>query len=109
MIISVIGAGRVGLVTAAGLSEFGHEVVCYDSDPSRSASMSSGSFTSNEPMLEDLVSDGLDSGRLRFTSDVHDSINGADVVFVQLGSLALDFFGSFSGLRSRRGPRLVLC
>ncbi len=64
--VGVVGAGYVGLTTAACLASLGHEVVCGDLDADRVARLSAGEVPILEAGLDDLVADGLRSGRLRF-------------------------------------------
>jgi UDPglucose 6-dehydrogenase len=64
--IAVIGAGYVGLTTAACFSQLGHDVVCADINEKRVAQLSKGEVPIVEAGLEALVRDGLDQGTLRF-------------------------------------------
>ena len=84
MRICIFGLGYVGLVTAAGLAEFGHDVVGIDVQPERLAALLGGRVPFHEPMLEELVSKHVSSGRLRFAS----SLDGLpyDLAFVAVGT-----------------------
>ena len=53
--VAVIGTGYVGLVSAAGLAEMGHEVTCVDIDPERVAMVERGEAPIHEPGLDDLI------------------------------------------------------
>jgi UDPglucose 6-dehydrogenase len=64
--IAVIGAGYVGLTTAACFSSLGHDVVCADIDEDRVARLSRGEIPIVEAGLDTLVREGMDDGRLRF-------------------------------------------
>ena len=64
--IGVVGAGYVGLVTAACLARLGHRVRCIDRDKDRVRGLTSARMPFYEPGLEDLVSRGVDGGRLSF-------------------------------------------
>lgn len=86
MRIAIVGAGYVGLVTAACLAHIGHDIVCLDVDAARIARLLRGDLPVHEPGLDELVLEGLDDGRLRFTAD-HDAIRGADLVIVCVGTL----------------------
>ncbi|MCD9623349.1 nucleotide sugar dehydrogenase [Rhabdothermincola salaria] len=68
--IAVIGTGYVGLTTGACFSSLGHTVVCVDIDPDKVASLQQGRIPIHEPGLEEIVREGMDAGRLRFTTDV---------------------------------------
>ena len=69
MDIFVVGAGYVGLTTAATLSYLGHRVVVHDLDAERTAMLARGRSPIFEPGLEDAIREGLASGRLRFTDE----------------------------------------
>ena len=64
MRVAVIGAGYVGLTTAACLAHLGHEVVCADIDEERVAKLNEGEVPILEEGLPALVSEGLASHRL---------------------------------------------
>ena len=53
--VAVIGTGYVGLVSAAGLAEMGHDVTCVDIDPERVAMVERGEAPIHEPGLEQLL------------------------------------------------------
>lgn len=86
MRIAIVGAGYVGLVTAAGLAHIGHDVVCVDVDAARIERLLRGDLPVHEPGLDELVADGLDSGRLRFASKV-DAVRGSAFAIVCVGTL----------------------
>jgi len=80
--VAVIGAGYVGLPTAATLSHLGHEVVCAESDPSRYAKLERGEMPILEKGLDDLVREGTARGTLRFTQSAPEAARGAEFVFL---------------------------
>jgi UDPglucose 6-dehydrogenase len=84
--VAVIGIGHVGLVTAACMSQWGHEVVGFDNDPAKVAAVEARSVPFHEPGLEDLVLAGVDAGRIRVTLDPGDALAGAEVVFICVGT-----------------------
>lgn len=86
MKIAMIGAGYVGLVSAAGFSEFGTDVVCVDKDASRIAMLRNGGLPIYEPGLEDLVARNVEAGRLRFSTGLEEAVAGADAVFIAVGT-----------------------
>ena len=86
---TVIGVGHVGLVTAAALARWGHDVVGMDDDASKIEALRDGRVPFHEDGLEALVAEGMDAGRLRFTTDVADAVDGAEVVFVCVGTPSL--------------------
>jgi UDPglucose 6-dehydrogenase len=83
---TVIGLGYVGLVTAACLSEWGHEVVGVDGDDGRLDDLDAGRMPIHEPGLEDLVAQGVAAGRLRFSAPSSSAVASAQVVFVAVGT-----------------------
>ena len=86
MRVAMIGAGYVGLVSAACFSEFGFAVTCVDSAPQRIAALRAGRMPIYEPGLEPLVASNVDAGRLSFTEDIADAVPGADVVMLAVGT-----------------------
>ncbi len=86
MKICMIGAGYVGLVSAACFSEFGWTVTCVDKDPQRLADLNEGRSPIYEPGLDDLMQRNMRAGRLTFTSDLGPSVRDADVVFLAVGT-----------------------
>ena len=86
MKIAVIGTGYVGLVTAAGLAEFGHTVIGTDKDAAKIELISRGTSPIYEPGLEDLLKRTLASGNLSFSADVDATIREAGVIFVCVGT-----------------------
>ncbi len=84
--ITVIGTGYVGLVSGAGISDFGHQVSCVDIDESKIASLKKGEIPIYEQGLESLVKRNVDANRLTFSSDVSNAIKDADVVFIAVGT-----------------------
>ena len=86
MRVAMIGAGYVGLVSAACFSEFGHAVTCTDAAPERVEALRAGRLPIYEPGLEALVAANADAGRLSFTEGVADAVAIADVVMLAVGT-----------------------
>jgi UDPglucose 6-dehydrogenase len=82
MTIAVVGAGYVGLTTAACLSHLGHEVVCADIDAERVARLRKGEVPILEDGLPALIAEGLASKRLTFVVGAEVAARGADIVFL---------------------------
>jgi UDPglucose 6-dehydrogenase len=80
----MFGAGYVGLVTGACFADLGHEVVIRDILPERIARLQAGEVPIYEPGLEDVLA--RNSDRLRFTLDIADAIDGADFLYVAVGT-----------------------
>ncbi len=86
MRIAMIGTGYVGLVSGACFSEFGVDVVCVDKDAGKIEGLKRGEVPIYEPGLEDLVAKNAEAGRLSFTTDLAEAVEGADAVFIAVGT-----------------------
>ena len=86
MKIAVIGTGYVGLVTAAGLAEFGHEVIGADKVSDKVRRIAQGDVPIFEPGLDKLLAANLKRGNLHFSDDLSRTIQAADVIFVCVGT-----------------------
>lgn len=86
MKICMIGAGYVGLVSAACFAEFGWDVTCVDNNPQRVDMLSRGECPIYEPGLDDLLERNISSGRLSFTGELGPAAADADVVFIAVGT-----------------------
>src|ERR1700744_6144380 len=86
MKICMVGTGYVGLVSGAGFSEIGNDVVCADVEASKVARLRQGEIPIFEPGLEELVRRNAGAGRLTFSDDVPASIASAQVIFVAVGT-----------------------
>ena len=82
--IAVFGAGYVGLVTGAAFADLGHEVVVRDILPGRIEALRGGHVPIHEPGLDELLARAAD--RLRFTTDVAEAIEGAEFLYVAVGT-----------------------
>ncbi len=81
MTIAVVGTGYVGLVTAACFAELGHTVWGVDIDAAKVALLKEGKSPIYEPGLEELIKQGLSSGRLQFTTTLTDALPHASIIF----------------------------
>ncbi|MFC5385700.1 UDP-glucose dehydrogenase family protein [Aquamicrobium segne] len=86
MKIAIIGTGYVGLVSAACLASWGHEVVGIDKDAGKIASLRQGIMPIYEPGLEELISQAVGQGLLSFTTSAAPAIAGADIVMIAVGT-----------------------
>ncbi len=86
MKIAMVGSGYVGLVSGACFADFGHEVVCIDKDDSKIARLKDGIMPIYEPGLDSLVASNVAAGRLSFTTDLAAGIDGAQAIFIAVGT-----------------------
>ncbi len=86
MRMSVIGTGYLGAVHAACMAHIGHEVVAYDTDAAKIAALATGKSPFYEPGFDELLTEVLGTGRLRFTQSVAEAVSGASVHFVCVGT-----------------------
>jgi len=86
MKITVIGSGYVGLVSGACLAELGNNVVCVDVDARKIAILQQGGVPIYEPGLKELIGTNVASGRLRFTTDVAESVAHGMVQMIAVGT-----------------------
>jgi UDPglucose 6-dehydrogenase len=86
MRIAVIGAGYVGLVTAAGFASRGHSAVCADINQAKIAALTGGKVPWFEPGLDDLVRTAAAKGLLSFTTDTAQAVAGAELVLIAVGT-----------------------
>jgi UDPglucose 6-dehydrogenase len=84
--IAVIGTGYVGLVTGAGLADFGNDVICCDIDPVKIEALNNGLIPIYEPGLDTIVNRNVNEKRLRFTTDLPDAIRGSRAIFIAVGT-----------------------
>jgi len=84
--ICVIGAGYVGLVTAACFAELGHQVCCLEIDPDKVNSLQRGKLPVYEPELLDLWQRHYCSGRLSITGNYQEGLRGKDFAFITVGT-----------------------
>lgn len=86
MNICMIGAGYVGLVSAACFSEFGWDVTCVDKILERVEALKRGEVPIYEPGLDDLIDRNAKAGRLQFSTDLAAAAAAADLIFLAVGT-----------------------
>ncbi|PCJ65229.1 MAG: UDP-glucose 6-dehydrogenase [Bacteroidetes bacterium] len=86
MKIAVVGTGYVGLVTGTCLAEVGTDVTCIDIDQNKIEGLRNGVMPIYEPGLEPMVMRNFKKGKLHFSTDLPESIKGADVAFIAVGT-----------------------
>jgi UDPglucose 6-dehydrogenase len=82
----MVGSGYVGLVSGACFADFGHQVICVDTDQAKIDALKRGEIPIYEPGLAELVANNLAAGRLQFTTDLAPSVRQADAVFIAVGT-----------------------
>ena len=86
MKITIIGSGYVGLVSGACFADLGNDVVCLDLDEKKISQLRGGGIPIYEPGLQQLVGHNAAAGRLRFTTDVEESVAHGAVQFIAVGT-----------------------
>ncbi len=88
--ICMIGTGYVGLVSGACLADFGHKVECVDIDQARIDTLNKNEMPIYEPGLRELVHRNVEGERLSFSTDLKAAVQATNVVFVAVGTPALE-------------------
>lgn len=86
MQITIVGTGYVGLVTGTCLAEVGNNVFCVDSDKNKIELLNRGDIPIHEPGLAPLVGANCDSGRLKFSTEIVEGIEHAEIIFIAVGT-----------------------
>ena len=86
MKITVIGSGYVGLVSGACLADLGNDVVCLDVDPRKIEILNNGGVPIYEPGLDEVIRRNVEAKRLRFTTDVAESVAHGLVQMIAVGT-----------------------
>ena len=84
--ICMVGAGYVGLVSAACFSEFGWNVACIDNEAGKVAALNRGEVPIYEPRLDELLERNIAANRLTFSTDLGKAVADADIVFLAVGT-----------------------
>ncbi|TCZ65403.1 UDP-glucose dehydrogenase family protein [Roseicella aquatilis] len=118
MRIAMVGAGYVGLVSGACFAEFGVDVCILDTDATKIEALRAGRIPIYEPGLDALVQENARDGRLRFTTDLAEAVEGADAVFLAVGTpsrrgdghadLSFVFAAAEQVARAARGPLVLV-
>ncbi|MDA9669242.1 UDP-glucose/GDP-mannose dehydrogenase family protein [bacterium] len=86
MKICMIGTGYVGLVSGVCFSDLGNDVVCVDKDQNKINNLQKGIIPIYEPGLEELVIKNYKNKKLKFSTDLDNSIKKSDIVFICVGT-----------------------
>lgn len=118
MRIAMIGSGYVGLVSGACFSDFGHHVVCVDTDEDKIGRLRDGIMPIYEPGLKELVERNVREDRLAFSTDLAASIADVEAVFIAVGTpsrhgdghadLSYVYAAAADVARAAKGPLVVV-
>lgn len=86
MKIAVIGTGYVGLVSGACFAKMGNSVICVDVDEKKIKALKNGIVPIYEPGLADIVSECYKNGSLKFSTQITEALEHADVLFIAVGT-----------------------
>jgi len=86
MKLCMIGTGYVGLVSGVCFSDLGNEVICVDKDLNKINDLKKGIIPIYEPGLKELVLKNFNNKRLKFSTDLNNSIKKSDIVFICVGT-----------------------
>jgi len=86
MKIAIVGTGYVGLVTGTCFAEVGIEVQCIDIDQRKIDGLKAGKMPIYEPGLEEMVLRNYQNGRLHFSTQLGEAIQGAEAIFIAVGT-----------------------
>ena len=86
MKLCMIGTGYVGLVSGTCFSDLGNKVICVDIDKNKINKLNSGIIPIYEPGLDELVKKNFNQGRLKFSTDINNSIKESDIIFICVGT-----------------------
>ena len=86
MNVTIVGTGYVGLVTGACLADAGNAVLCLDLDEAKILRLNGGEIPIFEPGLEPIVKKNRQAGRLRFSTDVAESVAHAELQIIAVGT-----------------------
>ena len=86
MKLCMIGTGYVGLVSGVCFSDLGNDVICVDKDENKINNLKNGKIPIFEPGLEELVIKNYKNKKLKFSTNLKDSIKKSDIIFICVGT-----------------------
>ena len=86
MKVCMIGTGYVGLVSGVCFSDLGNDVICVDKDLNKIENLKKGIIPIYEPGLDELVIKNYNNNRLKFSTNLNDSVLKSDIVFICVGT-----------------------
>jgi UDPglucose 6-dehydrogenase len=88
--ITVLGTGYVGLVSGVCLAETGHHVTCIDNNNKKIAALKARKIPIYEEGLEALTTKNIDLDRLKFSTNLIDTLNESDIIMIAVGTPIAD-------------------
>ena len=86
MKLCMIGAGYVGLVSGVCFSDLGNEVICVDKDLNKIENLKKGIIPIYEPGLNELVLKNFNNNKLKFSTNLKESVSKSDIIFICVGT-----------------------
>ncbi len=86
MKLCMIGTGYVGLVSGVLFSDLGNDVICVDNNNKKITNLNNGKIPIYEPGLEELVKKNYKNRRLKFSTNLKESVSSSDIVFICVGT-----------------------
>ena len=86
MKISFIGSGYVGLVSGACMANFGHDVICMDTDNKKIEDLKKCKIPIFEHGLSELIKKNINEERISFSSNIHQTVSNSDIIFISVGT-----------------------